>query len=296
MTKYSALAITTNYWEPQSDFVDIIVKAIENRVENGDFVVVSEKAISTALGNIVDEAAAKPLLMARVLAWFWMRFVWGYLLGVLCGFGQRLLKRLRNYPLMSGSRHKQIVLQYAGFWQALLFGSEGGIDGSNLPYSYVSLPLEDAYELAYKIQNQIQRRLQKNVCIIIADTDKTYRFYNFYFTPRPNPFRGIHSFGASTSYIIGRILKLKKSSTPLAVEGCDLLASEALKITNIADKARGPGSGATVWDMAARFHTEIDLVSWDMLSSVKHKPIVLVRKDAKKVNRDKTRVFFNSNT
>jgi hypothetical protein len=29
--------------------------------------------------------------------------------------------------------------------------------------------------------------------------------------------------------------------------------------------------------MAARFHVEIDEVSWDMLSAIKHKPIVLVR-------------------
>ncbi len=296
MTKYSALAVTTNYWKPHSDFADKIINSIERSVENGDFVVVSEKAISTALGNMVDETVVKPSLTARVLVRFWMRRVWGYPLGMLCGFGQRLLKRLRNYPLSSGSRHKQITLQYAGFWQALMFGSEGGIDGSNLPYSYVSLPLENADELAHKIQNQIRQRLQKNVCVIIADTDKTYGFHNFYFTPRPNPLKGIHSLGASTSYTIGRILKLKKSSTPLAVAGCIISASEAIKITNIADKARGPGSGATVWDMAARFHAEIDEVSWDMLSTIKHKPIVIVRKDAKKVNRHKTRSFFKSNT
>jgi F420-0:gamma-glutamyl ligase-like protein len=277
MTKYSALAITTNYWKPHSNFSDKIIYAIENKVENGDFVVVSEKAISTALDKMVDEATVKPSLTAKVLSRIWMRLVWGYPLGVLCGFGQRLMKRLRHYPLASGSRHKQVALQYAGFWQALMFGSEGGIDGSNLPYSYVSLPLENADVLAQKIQNQIRYRLRKNVCVIIADTDKTYKFRNFFFTPRPNPLRGIHSLG-SFSYLAGRFFKLKKSSTPLTVAGCNLSASEALKITNIADKARGPGSGATVWDMAARFHAEIDEVSWDMLSAISHKPIVIVRK------------------
>ena len=277
MTKYSALAITTNYWKPRSDFEDKIINAIADRVENDDFVVVSEKAISTAMGKMVDEATVKPSLTGRVLAQFWMRLVWGYPLGVLCGFGQRLLKRLRKYPLESGSRHKQVALQYAGFSQALMFGSEGGIDGSNLPYSYVSLPLENADLLAQKIQNRIRQRLQKNVCVIIADTDKTYKFHNFFFTPRPNPLKGIHSLG-SCSYLAGRFFKLKKSSTPLSVAGFNLGAREALKITNIADKARGPGSGATVWDMAARFHAEIDEVSWDMLSAIKHKPIVLVRK------------------
>lgn len=278
MTKYTALAITTNYWKPQDNYTDKIIKALENKIENGDFVVVSEKAISTALGTMIDESMVKPSLGARGMARFWMRLVWGYPLGMLCGFGQRLLKRLRDYPLESGSRHKQVALQYEGFWQALMFGSEGGIDGSNLPYSYVSLPLDNAEELAQTIKSQIWLRLRKNVCVIIADTDKTYKFRNFLFTPRPKPLKGIHSLGASSTYIIGRILKLKKSSTPLAVAGCNLGAIEALKITNIADKVRGPGSGATVWDMAARFHVEVNEVSWEMLAAIRHKPIVIVRK------------------
>ena len=78
-------------------------------------------------------------------------------------------------------------MEQAGLLGALLFGSEGGIDGSNLAYSYVSLPLNNADELAQKIQKQIRKQLGKNVCVVIADTDKTYRFRNFYFTPRPNP-------------------------------------------------------------------------------------------------------------
>ena len=277
MTKYTALAVTTNYWKPSDNYTDKILTAIESKVENGDFVVVSEKAISTARGNMVDESTVKPSLTAKGLARFWMRIVWGYPLGILCGFGPRLLKRLRNYPIESGSRHKQVALQYAGFWQALMFGSEGGIDGSNLPYSYVSLPLGNAEELAQKIKRQIQHKLQKNVCVIIADTDKTYKFHNFFFTPRPKPLRGIHSMGASSTFILGRVLKLKKSSTPLTAVSCSLGANEALKITNIADKARGPGSGTTVWDMAARFHVDVNAVSWEMLGAIKHKPIVIVR-------------------
>ena len=240
-----------------------------------------KKQFLPRLGNMVDESTVKPSLTARVLAGFWMRVVWGYPLGILCGFGPRLLKRLRNYPFESGSRHKQVALQYAGFWQALMFGSEGGIDGSNLPYSYVSLPLSNPEELAQKIQTQIQQKLQKNVCVIIADTDKTYKFRNFFFTPRPHPLKGIHSLGASITFIFGRILKFKKSSTPLAVAGCNLGAAEALKITNIADKARGPGSGATVWDMAARFRVEVNDVTWEMLMAIRHKPIVIVRKNVK---------------
>jgi len=240
--------------------------------------VVSEKALAIATCEIVDESNVIPTRNARFIAGFWMRIMWGYPLGFLCGFGHRLLKRLREYPLESGSKHKQVALEQAGLLGALLFGSEGGIDGSNLAYSYVSLPLSNADELAQKIQIQIHRQLGKHVCVVIADTDKTYRFRNFYFTPRPSPLKGIYSFGGVFSYVLGRMLGLKRSSTPLAVAGCRLSAGEALTITNIADRARGPGSGATVWDMAARFKVDIDLVTWEMLGSVAHKPLVIVRK------------------
>jgi F420-0:gamma-glutamyl ligase-like protein len=279
MTKYSALALTTNYWKPGDNYINKITSALNGKIENGDFVVVSEKAISTALGNMVDESTVKPSLNAKLIARFWMKFGWGYSLGILSHFGPRLRRRLREYPFESGSRHKQITLQYSGLIQSLMFGSEGGIDGSNLPYSFVSLPLTNSSEIAKKIQKEIQMKMQKNVCVIIADTDKTYKFRNFFFTPRPKPLKGIHSFGGVATYIIGRILNFKRSSTPLAVAGCKLQASEALTITNIADKARGPGSGATVWDMAARFQVDINSVSWDMLSKIRHKPIVVVRRN-----------------
>src|SRR3990172_1695274 len=264
MPKYRALAQTT--------------KAVEEKVDNGDFVVVSEKAISTATGRIVDESRVKPGLNAKIISNFWMRFVWGFFLGVLCRFGQRLILRLRRYPIEYGSRHKQVALQHAGLLRALMFGSEGGIDGSNLPYSYVSLPLENADGIADQIHENIRVKLCKKVTVIIMDTDKTYSLGNFHFTPRPKPLKGIHSYGGVVAYVAGRMFKLRKRSTPIAVAGAKLQAEEALKISNIADRARGPGSGATVWDMAARFGVGITDVSWDMLAKLKHKPIVIVRK------------------
>ena len=66
----------------------------------------------------------------------------------------------------------------------------------------------------------------------------------------------------------------------------NLSASQALTITNIADKARGPGSGATVWDMAARFKVDINGVSWEMLSKIRHKPIVMVRQNVAEYRRN----------
>ena len=278
MAKYNALAITTKYWKPGTNYLEEIIRAVEKRIGNGDCVAVSEKALSTALNNIVDESAFPASSNAKFLSKVWMRLVWGYFLGVMCHFGQRLLQRIRDYPFETGSRHKQVALQYAGFLQALMFGSEGGIDGSNLPYSYVSLPLNNASALAEQIRQHIQNRLGKKVTVIIVDTDKTYTFRNFHFTPRPKPLKGIQSQGGILAYTIGKMFKLRKRPTPLAVAGSKLETDEALKIANIADRARGPGSGATVWDMAARFKVAATGVSWEMLSKIKHKPIVIVRR------------------
>ena len=283
MTKYYALPVATKYWKPDEKYLNGILDAVEKRVANDDFVVISEKALSTALGNVIDESSISPSFSAKLISRLWMRIAWGYFLGALCRFGPRLRRRLREYPLEAGSRHKQIALQQAGLLQTLMWGSEGGIDGSNLPYSYVSLPLNEPYAMAEAIHQQIWLKLRKKVFVIIVDTDKTYSFRNFHFTPRPKPMKGIYSLSGVIAYLIGRMFKFRKRPTPLAVAGGRLQAKEALTIANIADRSRGPGSGATVWDMAARFNVPATRISWDMLSKVKHKPIVIVRLNRKTV-------------
>ena len=278
MTKYQVLPITTNYWKPGEKYADAILAALENKIEYRDFIVVSEKALSTALGHIIDEKSITPSLNAKLIAKFWMRFVWGYILAFICHFGRRLTLRLRKYPLDAGSQHKELVLRQAGLLQALLWGSEGGIDGSNLPYSYVSLPLVNSQKVAMQIEQKIRIELKKAVTVLIVDSDKTYSFRNFHFTPRPKPILGIHSIGGFIAYVIGRVCKLKRSSTPLAIVGLEMNAEEALKIANIADRARGSGAGSTVWDMAARFNIPLASANWTILNGIKHKPIAVVRK------------------
>jgi F420-0:gamma-glutamyl ligase-like protein len=277
MTKYKVLVVTTKYWRPREDYLEEIIKSVKGKIAEEDFVVVSEKAISIASNNIVDESGIKPSLGARLIARYWMRIVWGYFLSPLCHFREKLSRQLREYPLEMGGCHKQVATQQAGFLQALMFGSEGGIDGSNLAYSYVSLPLKNANEIAQKIHEKIWSSLRKKVFVIIADTDKTYSFRSFHFTPRPRPIKGIHAFGGFATYVVGRTLKLKRRATPIAVAGCQIQAEEALEIANIANHARGFGAGRTVWDMAEKFKVKVNKVSWEMLETVKHKPIIIVR-------------------
>ncbi|MCJ7422928.1 coenzyme F420-0:L-glutamate ligase [Candidatus Bathyarchaeota archaeon] len=277
MVKYRVLVVTTEYWKPGDSYLQSIVDGVKGKIADGDFVVISEKAISTALGNIVDESVIKPSLSARFIAKYWMRVVWGYFLGPLCDFRKKLLQALRNFPLKQGSAHKQVALQYSGLLQALMFGSEGGIDGSNLPYSYVCLPLRNANDVAQEIRGLLSSTLQRNVFTMIVDTDKTYSFRNFHFTPRPTPVGSIHSFGGVFAYTMGRMLRLKRRATPIAVAGCKISVEDSLEIAQAANKARGFGAGRTVWDMAERLEVEVDKVSWEMLMTVKHKPIVIVR-------------------
>jgi F420-0:gamma-glutamyl ligase-like protein len=275
--KYKAVVIKTRYWRPGEDHLKHIVKAIENKVEDKDFVTISEKAISTALGNLVYESAVQPSMFARFLAKYWMRFVWPYILGPLCHLRKRTIKRLRAYPIKEGSAHKQVALKHAGFLQALMQGSEGAIDGSNLPYSYVSLPLKNAQQIAKKIQKQIEYKLDKKVTVVIVDTDKTYSLKGFHFTPHPNPLKGIHSFGGFLAYVAGRFFKLEKRATPVAAAGSQITTEEALEIAKIANRSRGSGAGRTVWDMTKTFRVTLTGVTWEMLDKVEHQPIVIAR-------------------
>jgi F420-0:gamma-glutamyl ligase-like protein len=188
-----------------------------------------------------------------------------------------MIINLRNYPLREGSAHKQVALQYSGFLQALMHGSEGGIDGSNLPYSYVSLPMENAFRVAEAVRKAIEVRLGEKVVVMVVDTDKTYSWRRFHFTPRPKPIKGIRSLGGVVAFVVGRYLKLKKRATPLAVAGAKMSVEKSLEIAELANRARGFGAGRNVWDMARTFKVPLTSVSWEMLEKIQHKPIVIIR-------------------
>jgi len=277
--KYLAKAIRTNYWKPGHDYVRTIITALKRvRLKNGDIVVLSEKAISVAEGNIVDESIIRPRLLAKLIARYWMRFIWGYVLGVLSRLTPRTLSNIRNYPLNLGAKHKELVLRLTNPLQALSFGSEGGIDGSNLPYSYVALILKNPQEITEKIRDAIGKELGRRVTVMIVDSDRCYSWKNFYISPRPTSIKEIKSIGGFLTYVICNFLKLKSSPTPLAIAGKRLHVKEMLSIASVAERVRGHGAGRDVWEMARRFGTSLDGVTWEMLESIPHYPIVVVRR------------------
>lgn len=277
MNRYNLIAVTSEYWKPSRDYLAAIVNDLKGVVLDGDVVVVSEKAVSTATGNILDESIVKPSLAATLLAKCWMRLWWAYILGPLCRLKRETIRHFKNYPAKEGSRHKQVAIQRCGFLQALLPASEGGIDGSNLPYSYVSLPLKDALSVAEAIRSRLKMELGKSVTVMIVDSDKTYSWRSFHFTPRQKTIKGTHCLMGVAGYFGGRFFKLKKRATPLAVVGAKMGVEEALEIADLADDLRGFGVGRTVWDMAEFFDVPLTGVSWQMLEKTKHKPVVIVK-------------------
>lgn len=186
-------------------------------------------------------------------------------------------KRLRNYPLKDGSAHKQICLTYAGFFQALRHGSEGGIDVTNLPYSYACLPLKNPQLEAKKLQQYILSGTGQRVSVIIVDTDKTYRLGNRNYTPLPKAIPGIITKGGVLTYILCRALRCKRRATPVGYAGESRNIETILNIAETANRARGVGAGRTPWHMAERFGVGLTGVTWEMLEKVDHYPIVVIK-------------------
>jgi F420-0:gamma-glutamyl ligase-like protein len=278
LKRYKFRVVETALWKPYEDYLTKTVNALEGAsIGEAYVVVISEKAVSVAAGRTLDESAIAPGLMARLLAKYWMRIVWGYLLGPLCHLRSKTIHHLRKYPTEDGAAHKQVTLNYCNFLQSLMHSSEGGVDGSNLPHSLVSLPLSNAQLAAERLRQRIKKDLGKDVVVVIADSDRTYSWRNFHFTPRPGAIDGIKSAGGVLAYIVGRALKLKRRSTPVALAGASLHVEEVLEIAELANRVRGFGAGRTVWDMAKAFGVELTNVTWKMLEEVTHRPIVLVK-------------------
>ncbi len=282
LRKYKFEAVRTGYWCPGDKYLEIISNAVFGKISDGDIVAISEKALSVATGSLVDESNIKPGYMAKLLTLIWMRDVWGYWLGKVCRLRRQNILRLRKYPFMLGSSHKQTVISHAGFLASLMWGSEGGIDGSNVPYSYVSLPLREPANKANEIQDHLKKKQGIDVTILITDTDKTYSLRNFHFTHRPVRMKHIHCFLGFVGYVIGRTMGLKKRSTPIAFSRNGINIEVALKLAEIIHRIRGSGAGPTVWDMANKFGAMPNEVSWKMLRAIEHKPIVIVRTFKKK--------------
>ena len=275
--KIKTLTLRCRYWRPGTDYASMISQRVKHHLKEGDIIAVSEKAISTASGNIVDEALIKPGSLAKFLSGFWTRRLWGGPLGRILGLKEQTLQNLRGYPEFEGAAHKQLALAEAGFLQSLRHYSEGGIDASNLPYTYVSLPLSNPSRNASMIREQIQRDHDVKETVMIMDGDTTYSWRNLHLAPRKVESPGLIHFGGVATFIIGRLLGFKARQTPIAIEGEPVNPDRALWYARLFHRQCGGGAGRTAWSMSEKMATSLTGVTWEMLESVEHYPVTLIR-------------------
>ena len=276
LKKYRTITPRSRYWKPHVDYKMVLQNLLRDRIHDNDVIVISEKALATASGRICDESKYQPYILGKLLAGFWMRMMWGYFLAPISRMSKTNISRLRRYPFKEGSRHKQVTIHYAGFLQSLRHGSEGGIDVSNLPYAYSCIPFMHPEMIALDIQGYLKEILNKNVDVMISDSDKSYSFFNFHLSARKSNIKGIHCFGI-IAFILGRFFKLKPRSTPIAFTRNEKNPEEALRLAALSNKSRGDGAGRTIWDVAELFRVDITGVTWNMLENMAHYPVVIVR-------------------
>ncbi|MGP3703068.1 MAG: coenzyme F420-0:L-glutamate ligase [Candidatus Bathyarchaeota archaeon] len=282
MVKLKILKIQCKYWTPGLNLVDTLTKLLQNHVKDEDFIVLSEKAYALALGYIFDEAKIKPNLLSKIFVYFWMRLIWGYVLSFICKLTPQTIKLLRSYPVVDGASHKQLALKASGFLSALKPVSEDGINGSNLPYKLVTLPIKDIQEKVDKLRRDLEKKLGVNLNLIVVDSDRMYvyrRNCRIIFSTRKTCFREIKFLGF-LAYIVGRGFRgfFKPLATPLAFSGRKIKFEDILMIAEAADRVRGYGAGRTVFEVAEKFNVPVSCVSWEMLEKVKHYPVILVRR------------------
>ncbi len=269
---YLVIPIETGYIKPYDDLSSIIEPA-KKLMENKDYLVIAETPISVSQGRLVDESKYTPSLKAKFLTTVWSKYLWGYLLGPLLGIKKRTIKNLRKLPKETQA-HKEVVLQLYGLKHALKPASEAGIDLSNAPGTCVSLLPENPQ----KVAQEIKKEINKNVTVMIIDTDATYKKRGKYFTGLPIAIDGIEANKGFFGYFKGQLSE-NMGSTPL---GCseEISVEKALEIANIAEDYQKSLANEmkTIHSVKEVLGTEIDEVTIEDLDSITHTPAVIIRK------------------
>ena len=269
---YIVIPIETGYIKPNENLNSIINPAKEI-MEDGDYLVIAETPVSVSQGRLVDESRYSPSLKAKFLTTVWSKYLWGYVFGPILGIKKRTIKNLRRLPKETYA-HKEVVLQLYGLKHALKPASEAGIDLSNAPGSCVSLLPENPQ----KVAKQLKAEIGKNVCVMIIDTDATYKQNGKYFTGLPIAIDGIEANKGVIGYVKGQLGE-NMGSTPL---GCseNISVEESLKIANIAEDYQKSLATemSTIHSVKSVLGTDESSVTIEALDSITHTPAVIIRK------------------
>ena len=269
---YIVIPIETGYIKPNENLNSIINPAKEI-MEDGDYLVIAETPVSVSQGRLVDESRYSPSLKAKFLTTVWSKYLWGYVFGPILGIKKRTIKNLRRLPKETYA-HKEVVLQLYGLKHALKPASEAGIDLSNAPGTCVSLLTENPQ----KVAKQLKAEIGKNVCVMIIDTDATYKKNGKYFTGLPIAIDGIEANKGVIGYVKGQLGE-NMGSTPL---GCseNISVEEGLKIANIAEDYQKSLATemSTIHSVKSVLGTDESSVTIEALDSITHTPAVIIRK------------------
>lgn len=269
---YIVIPIETGYIKPNENLNSIINPAKEI-MEDGDYLVIAETPVSVSQGRLVDESRYSPSLKAKFLTTVWSKYLWGYVFGPILGIKKRTIKNLRRLPKETYA-HKEVVLQLYGLKHALKPASEAGIDLSNAPGSCVSLLPENPQ----KVAKQLKAKIGKNACVMIIDTDATYKKNGKYFTGLPIAIDGIEANKGVIGYVKGQLGE-NMGSTPL---GCseNISVEEGLKIANIAEDYQKSLATemSTIHSVKSVLGTDESSVTIEALDSITHTPAVIIRK------------------
>ena len=267
---YIVIPIETGYIKPNENLNSIINPAKEI-MEDGDYLVIAETPVSVSQGRLVDESRYSPSLKAKFLTTVWSKYLWGYVFGPILGIKKRTIKNLRRLPKETYA-HKEVVLQLYGLKHALKPASEAGIDLSNAPGSCVSLLPENPQ----KVAKQLKAEIGKNVCVMIIDTDATYKKNGKYFTGLPIAIDGIEANKGVIGYVKGQLGE-NMGSTPL---GCseNISVEEGLKIGNIAEDYQKSLATemSTIHSVKSVLGTDESSVTIEALDSITHTPAVIL--------------------
>lgn len=278
---HKVIPIETHYIKP-NESIDFMIDNVCKLCNDGDYLVIAETPISVSQGRLVDEAEYTPSLKAKFLATYWSKYLWGYALGPILGIKKRTIKNLKKLPNET-KRHKEVILELYGWKHALKPASEAGVDLSNAPGTYVSLLPENPEKVAKEIHNYIKNKENKDVTVLIIDTDATYKRKGKYFTGLPIAIPGIEANKGVFGYTLGQLSE-NVGSTPL---GCsrEISVEEGIKIANIAEDYQRelPTAMATIHSAKevlknSNVNSEGNEISVESLDSITHTPAVIVRK------------------
>ncbi|MBI5860498.1 MAG: coenzyme F420-0:L-glutamate ligase [Nitrosarchaeum sp.] len=138
--------------EPDDDISELIINSKE--IHNGDILVIAQKIISKQEGRIVELSSVIPSLLAE-------------------GISSEYQKNPRIVELIL-NESKQIIRMDHGILivetRNGFICANAGIDESNVKNGFVTLLPLNSDISAEKIRKEIMKKINKTVCVIIADT------------------------------------------------------------------------------------------------------------------------------